>query len=246
MTDFNFDTPLNDDEYETLEGFLIEQQEITPFTTMSALDGFLTAVVSGPEMIPPNEWLTIVFGGDMEAPKWQSDEQPQDIIALLLRLMNSIATILSETPDYFSPLFLAYMDEEDTNEDNGKEVIVVEEWCFGYMTGFMLRRDAWEGHDDAIEDFIHPIFIFGTAEGEPVIEELSDADQKELKESLPYLAVSIYNYWLEIRSEELKDEDLQDLDDSDEPYFRHAPKVGRNDPCTCGSGKKYKKCCGLN
>nr|WP_245203734.1 SEC-C metal-binding domain-containing protein [Ammoniphilus resinae] len=22
------------------------------------------------------------------------------------------------------------------------------------------------------------------------------------------------------------------------------PKVGRNDPCTCGSGKKYKKCCG--
>ncbi|HHU35646.1 MAG TPA: YchJ family protein [Treponema sp.] len=25
---------------------------------------------------------------------------------------------------------------------------------------------------------------------------------------------------------------------------RDAPKVGRNDPCTCGSGKKYKKCCG--
>ena len=24
------------------------------------------------------------------------------------------------------------------------------------------------------------------------------------------------------------------------------PKVGRNDPCTCGSGKKYKKCCGVN
>jgi uncharacterized protein YchJ len=23
-----------------------------------------------------------------------------------------------------------------------------------------------------------------------------------------------------------------------------APKVGRNEPCTCGSGKKYKKCCG--
>ncbi len=24
------------------------------------------------------------------------------------------------------------------------------------------------------------------------------------------------------------------------------PKVGRNDPCPCGSGKKYKKCCGAN
>ncbi len=28
-----------------------------------------------------------------------------------------------------------------------------------------------------------------------------------------------------------------------EPYVRQEPKVGRNDPCPCGSGKKYKKCC---
>jgi preprotein translocase subunit SecA len=27
---------------------------------------------------------------------------------------------------------------------------------------------------------------------------------------------------------------------------RRAKKVGRNDPCPCGSGKKYKKCCGIN
>ena len=30
---------------------------------------------------------------------------------------------------------------------------------------------------------------------------------------------------------------------SDEPYERDLPKVGRNDPCPCGSGRKYKKCC---
>lgn len=29
-----------------------------------------------------------------------------------------------------------------------------------------------------------------------------------------------------------------------EPFVRETPKVGRNDPCPCGSGKKYKKCCG--
>ena len=29
------------------------------------------------------------------------------------------------------------------------------------------------------------------------------------------------------------------------PFVREAPKVGRNEPCPCGSGKKYKKCCGL-
>ncbi len=29
-----------------------------------------------------------------------------------------------------------------------------------------------------------------------------------------------------------------------EPYQREQPKTGRNEPCPCGSGKKYKKCCG--
>lgn len=29
-----------------------------------------------------------------------------------------------------------------------------------------------------------------------------------------------------------------------DPYVRSEPKVGRNDPCLCGSGKKFKKCCG--
>jgi len=39
-------------------------------------------------------------------------------------------------------------------------------------------------------------------------------------------------------------EDGDDL--SHETVHREAPKVGRNDPCPCGSGKKYKKCCGKN
>jgi uncharacterized protein YecA (UPF0149 family) len=28
------------------------------------------------------------------------------------------------------------------------------------------------------------------------------------------------------------------------PILSGGPRIGRNDPCTCGSGKKYKKCCG--
>lgn len=49
--------------------------------------------------------------------------------------------------------------------------------------------------------------------------------------------------------EEARDED-DDLDDGDPydgpymlPYVRETPRIGRNDPCPCGSGKKYKKCC---
>ena len=31
---------------------------------------------------------------------------------------------------------------------------------------------------------------------------------------------------------------------SNDSYERAAPKVGRNSPCPCGSGRKFKKCCG--
>ncbi|MCI0652578.1 MAG: SEC-C domain-containing protein [Planctomycetes bacterium] len=38
-------------------------------------------------------------------------------------------------------------------------------------------------------------------------------------------------------------DELFSLDDVPGPYMRDAPKVGRNDPCPCGSGRKYKRCC---
>ncbi len=43
-----------------------------------------------------------------------------------------------------------------------------------------------------------------------------------------------------------KSEDISDIEralSAREPARRIAPKVGRNDPCPCGSGKKFKKCC---
>jgi SWIM/SEC-C metal-binding protein len=44
-----------------------------------------------------------------------------------------------------------------------------------------------------------------------------------------------------------KSEDLSDLERKLTPPVRHVEaKVGRNEPCPCGSGKKYKKCCALN
>ncbi len=57
------------------------------------------------------------------------------------------------------------------------------------------------------------------------------------------------------RSDELPDEIVLDNDSccSDasccapkNPITRDAPKIGRNDPCICGNGRKYKKCCGRN
>jgi tetratricopeptide (TPR) repeat protein len=52
-----------------------------------------------------------------------------------------------------------------------------------------------------------------------------------------------YRKYKKLCPEKFEDED-EEFEDKPEPYRRPGPKVGRNDPCPCGSGKKYKKCCG--
>lgn len=47
--------------------------------------------------------------------------------------------------------------------------------------------------------------------------------------------------WLKKHPEVAKGQDVQKVD----TFRRETPKIGRNDPCPCGSGKKYKKCCVL-
>ena len=42
-----------------------------------------------------------------------------------------------------------------------------------------------------------------------------------------------------------ENKELRERNKSAIPYKREQPKIQRNDPCPCGSGKKYKKCCGL-
>ena len=41
------------------------------------------------------------------------------------------------------------------------------------------------------------------------------------------------------------DENIHDMAETSVPYRREGRKIGRNEPCPCGSGKKYKNCCGL-
>lgn len=50
---------------------------------------------------------------------------------------------------------------------------------------------------------------------------------------------------------DIDEEDVEEIEsissygyDNMVPFVRKDQKIGRNDPCTCGSGKKYKKCCG--
>jgi hypothetical protein len=73
-----------------------------------------------------------------------------------------------------------------------------------------------------------------------------EADQGEMSEAMQEL----HEEWLNTPRESLEGKKPADVLDGGrlfptkvETFRREAPKVGRNDPCPCGSGKKYKKCC---
>ena len=87
------------------------------------------------------------------------------------------------------------------------------------------------------------------------LEEVEDAAQKTFAECREGLmgrehgyvrsAIGEMDHWACFDPNENEDDDLDYLDDDFQiPYVRPEPKVGRNEPCPCGSGKKYKKCCG--
>jgi uncharacterized protein len=67
-------------------------------------------------------------------------------------------------------------------------------------------------------------------------------DPKEVREkliaALPMAVQAIHAYWLPFRQKSAPG--LA----PDSFHLGGSPKVGRNAPCPCGSGKKYKKCCG--
>jgi uncharacterized protein YecA (UPF0149 family) len=75
---------------------------------------------------------------------------------------------------------------------------------------------------------------------------LTPEQSDELLQSMIVGAARAYGELADLRREFAK-EFSGDLDDDEfypETYVRTEPKIGRNDPCPCGSGKKYKKCCG--
>ena len=98
---------LSEAEIERLNQFLLDRipedadAEYTEDTDegildISELDGFFTAIVSSPVMIPPSQWLPAVWG-EYE-PVWESEKEFEGIFTLLMRHMNDIAATILNHP----------------------------------------------------------------------------------------------------------------------------------------------------
>jgi uncharacterized protein len=225
----HLDQPLSDKEFDELDNFLMSDVVGDEGMTMDALHGYLTAIAIGPEAIPISEWLSNVWGlEDQEEPKFTSEKQSERIINLVARFMNEVMITFEVAPKEFEPLFCIH-------EWNGKEVIDGEAWAWGFWEGMQLRSEAWEVlNDTPLAPLLRPIYLLGADEISEEEMLLVDDPVKchklaiEVESAIPHL----HDYWLTRRT-------------SGVTTVKHdTPKQGRNDVCNCGSGKKFKKCCG--
>jgi uncharacterized protein len=213
---------------EELDEFLMSDQTPDDCLQLSDLDGFLTGVAIGPDLIMPSEWIPIIWQGDQ--PDFKDTEQAERIMGIIMARYNEILHQLDDEPGAFEPIFYEAPDGR----------VLAADWAEGFMDAIGLRVDAWDAlfEDEDARLLIGPIMAYlHDKDGKPFIDGSPEEMLKirdESAQNLPYAIKGIHDFWKARR---------QPADLARKPA---GTKVGRNEPCPCGSGRKYKRCCGAN
>ncbi|TCP14531.1 uncharacterized protein EV683_10479 [Crenobacter luteus] len=214
---------LTDAEFTRLESLLAPLAATTDTMRLDEVQGFFAAIASGPDRLETADWIDDVLG---ESPAFDDDAARAEVVALLEKLYAATADALAagEVPE-----LILYAEEDGDEADYWP-------WCNAYLYALdVVETDWFEAADDeGFEDLLYPLMalggIFDEEEGEALVE-FSDDELEGFKDELPDAVLAVYNYW-------------RAKVNAPTTARRDAPKVGRNDPCPCGSGKKYKQCCG--
>ncbi len=207
-----------------LDAFLHNEAVDEDAMLLSELDGFLAGVIVCPDLIAPSEWLPLIWGE--EAPDFKNEKHAQDILDLIMGHYNDIIRQLNQRR--YSPIY-----NIDTDGSAMWEL-----WVEGFHQAMQLQDAAWMIYEtDPSEDLQNALFVIAR-----LIKIATEPGVKpeDIDEELENIAADIIPSQIEVlHHARLK---LQNPD----TYAGPKTKVGRNNPCPCGSGKKYKKCCGLN
>ncbi|MDR2682232.1 MAG: UPF0149 family protein [Holosporaceae bacterium] len=194
--------------------------------TLEMLDGFFTALHCCPNIIPASAYIPKIFGEDSLEAELPFDDEHQFhfFLGLLTRYWDDVADRLCSGK--YGPRL------EEDSDDAGYE------WAIGFLLGVDSADDAFSPimKDEEESIVFFPIFILAfqdTEDSELCIsqEEITPELREELLIALSFSVTFMYH---RLR---LKQNNIV------LPELAQWHKMGRNDPCPCGSGKKYKKCC---
>ena len=232
------DTPVTDAEFARLDDFLMSDDGPSESMDTSMLDGYLAAVASGPNLVMPDQMLRWVWDTESgeESPEFRHNKQARDIIGLILRHYQHVNDSLND--GNYEPRLME-------REHEGRMISIIDEWCMGYHVAIAADMAAWTPLLISQPKLISTILLYGTADGWATLKEqsLSDAEHEAAADSLTDAAQQIHAFWLERRREALRRGEMPGIMPSYQPTGIPG-RVGRNEPCPCGSGKKFKHCHG--
>ena len=191
------------------------------------MDGYLTGTLLTPDL-ETSEWVPALWA---KTPNLTDDGRLTRALATVLARRKAIEADLQQGWPAFHPSFC--VAEPGQRADHGK----VREWVKGFWKAMQLDPQYWAdlADDDRSADLIG-LFVGFLPPMDEEIEERDDADDIRDKHAalLPRALVGLRKLAL--------------LREGDATALRsiQANKVGRNQPCPCRSGKKFKRCCGMN
>lgn len=228
--------PLLAEDYQWIESILEKYQEGDSIQTAFDLDGFITAMVLSPEAIPPVNWLPFIFN-DGPGAAWESEEEEERFIRLVMNWFYEIYACREGKSEY-NPMFPEI-------ERNGLPYIYVAPWSTGFLKGACLWMD-FDDMEEAAKEHFHEIVL-------PALISTPDAYEEVFGTPVPPEGREDWDEFYMNQISGLHGEMIQHIEAlsylwhpqaKTQPIVKDGPKVGRNDPCSCGSGKKFKKCCG--
>lgn len=231
---------LSDSEIDELDDFLMSDDTPDDCMDISALDGFFAALVLNPRFIMPSEYLRWIW--DMEegeqGPSFASIEQANHIMQLVMRYYNGVLDAIGN--DNFAPLFYTLA------QPDGSEFFDAEGWSEGFMRGVYLFSEPWMDIFEKHRMLIAPMVLLGTESGWETLEKSEDSKQatQDAYESIAGAVVLLFDYFREQRKAMMQQVGGQAVRVEAVRMSATSFKVGRNEDCPCGSGKKFKKCCG--
>jgi len=225
---------LSDEEFDRLQELLFRSNGEGAMN-LEELDGFFAALICGPEIVLPSEYLPQICGLESSDADFDFEnlEELDEFLDLLMRHWNNIAHTLSS-----GEIFLPFLQENDDG------IVYANDWAWGFMQGVEMRHEAWLElfNDEEHAGPLVPILaLFHEHDPDPEMRPYKEPVSAELRDELIVGAAAavtiLYKYFAPHRRRAAA------AHDKIAPHRTHS-KIGRNDRCPCGSGKKYKRCCG--
>ena len=229
--------PLTDEDINQLDDLLATSSCGDDTFDVSMLDGFLSAIaLLNPPLQDESEWYPYIF--NEEGTPCEVDE-PETVKRLVCQRLQEIRAFQAQR-QFYNPIIFP-LEDEDGNQVTGVDgLAALEPWAMGFYNALAQYSDRVEV-TEAIEAQLCRIHRFLELDQEDPDYEQNLAIRQAVEKEHP--VHSLEEGMLEMMQGVIE---IAKLNLPNKPVSRATPKIGRNDPCPCGSGKKYKNCCGKN